>query len=131
MQFKTLIRPEHLNHNGHLFGGYMLLWVDEYAYIAALEEFPDARFVTRAMDTVSFTQSVSNGDVITFDINRVKTGHTSVTYSVDVTALGVPAGVRRDVFHTSVTFCNTDGNGNKALLPALKTQPSDDSPAKP
>ena len=66
MQFKTLIRPEHLNHNGHLFGGYMLLWVDEYAYIAAMEEFPDARFVTRAMDSVSFTQSVSNGDVNIF-----------------------------------------------------------------
>ena len=123
MQFKTLIRPEHLNHNGHLFGGYMLLWVDEYAYIAALEEFPDARFVTRAMDSVSFTESVSNGDVITFDINRLKMGHTSVTYSVDVTALGVPTGIRRDVFHTNVTFCNTDGKGNKALLPELKSQP--------
>jgi len=120
MQFKTLVRPEHLNHNGHLFGGYMLLWVDEYAYIAAMEDFPGARFVTRAMDSVSFTESVSNGDVITFDINRLKMGHTSVTYSVDVTALGVPTGIRRDVFHTNVTFCNTDGNGNKALLPDLK-----------
>ena len=120
MQFKTLVRPEHLNHNGHLFGGYMLLWVDEYAYIAAMEDFPGARFVTRAMDSVSFTESVSNGDVITFDINRLKMGHTSVTYSVDVTALGVPTGIRRDVFHTNVTFCNTDGNDNKALLPDLK-----------
>ena len=91
--------------------------MDEYAYIAAMEDFPGARFVTRAMDSVSFTQSVSNGDVITFDINRQKTGHTSVTYSVDVTALGVPTGIRRDVFHTNVTFCNTDGNGNKASLP--------------
>ncbi|MBP5673573.1 MAG: hypothetical protein J6X49_14395 [Victivallales bacterium] len=122
MQFKTLIRPEHLNHNGHLFGGYMLLWVDEYAYIADMEDYPGARFVTRAMDSVSFTESVSNGDVITFEINRLKTGHTSVTYSVDVTALGVPTGIRRDVFHTNVTFCNTDGNGSKALLPTLKQQ---------
>src|SRR5574344_538715 len=48
MQFNTLVRSEHLNHNGKLFGGYMLLWVDEYAYIAAITEYPGARFVTRA-----------------------------------------------------------------------------------
>ena len=30
MQFKTLVRQEHLNQYGNLFGGYMLLWVDEF-----------------------------------------------------------------------------------------------------
>ena len=118
MQFKTLVRPEHLNHNGCLFGGYMLLWVDEFAYIAALEEFPDGRFVTRAIEAASFTQSVINGDVLTFDVTRVKTGTTSVTYSVDVTAMEVPSGDRHNVFRTNVTMCNTDGYGNKAPLPA-------------
>jgi len=117
MQFKTLVRPEHLNHNGCLFGGYMLLWVDEFAYITALEEFPHGRFVTRAIETALFTQGVSNGEVLTFDVTRVKTGTTSVTYSVNVSALEVPSGETHNVFQTNVTMCNTDGYGHKAPLP--------------
>ena len=63
MQFKTLVRPEHLNQHGNLFGGYMLLWVDEFAYLAAIEDYPCVSFVTRAMEAVSFTQSVKLGSV--------------------------------------------------------------------
>lgn len=31
MENFTLVRPEHLNHHGYLFGGVLLKWVDEYA----------------------------------------------------------------------------------------------------
>lgn len=116
MQFHTLVRSEHLNHNGNLFGGYMLLWVDEYAYIAAITEYPGARFVTRAMDVVSFTQGVGLGAVLTFDVNSTKVGCTSVTYSVEVTATELPSGKQHKVFSTNVTMCNTDENGNKKEL---------------
>ncbi|NLG14501.1 MAG: acyl-CoA thioesterase [Lentisphaerae bacterium] len=118
MQFNTLVRSEHLNHNGKLFGGYMLLWVDEYAYIAAITEYPGARFVTRAMDTVSFTQGVGLGAVLTFEVKPSKVGNTSVTYSVDVTATELPSGNQHKVFSTCVTLCNTDENGNKKELPS-------------
>ena len=117
MLFKTLVRPEHLNHNGSLFGGYMLLWVDEYAYIAALEDYPGAVFVTRGMDAASFSQGVSDGAVLTFDVRRVSEGNTSVTYSVSVSSMDLPSPNRRIIFSTRVTMCNTDGHGNKAALP--------------
>ena len=116
MYFKTVVRPEHLNQHGCLFGGYMLLWVDEYVYIAALEDFPNAHFVTRAMEAVSFTKSVPNGAILTFDIRLSKKGKTSATYSVDVEAMAIPSGERLDVFHTHVTMCNVDEDGNKKLL---------------
>jgi competence protein ComEC len=35
MESYTVVRPEHLNHYGHLFGGCLLKWVDEIAWIAA------------------------------------------------------------------------------------------------
>jgi len=117
MQFKCLVRPEHLNHNGYLFGGYMLKWVDEYAYLAALEDYPSGHFVTRGMDAVSFEHSVDNGDVLTFDVVKVKTGHSSVTYAIHVSARAFPSGHSRDVFSTKVTMCNVDKQGHKALLP--------------
>lgn len=119
MQFSTLVRSEHLNHNGKLFGGYMLLWVDEYAYIAAIKEYPGAHFVTRALDTVSFTQGVGLGAVLTFDVKSSNVGCTSVTYSVEVTATELPSGSQHKVFSTRVTLCNTDENGNKKALPPI------------
>ena len=35
MESYKVVRPEHLNHFGHLFGGCLLKWVDEIAWIAA------------------------------------------------------------------------------------------------
>ena len=72
MLFKALVRPEHLNQHGKLFGGYMLRWVDEYAYIAALEDYPRARFVTRAIEAASFTRGVDCGALLTFDVTRLE-----------------------------------------------------------
>lgn len=50
MESYKLVLPEHLNHYGYLFGGYLLQWVDETAYIAATLDYPGSNFVTVAMD---------------------------------------------------------------------------------
>ena len=57
MRNHKLVLPEHLNHYGYLFGGYLLHWVDEYGYIAANLDFPGHRFVTIALDNVAFKKS--------------------------------------------------------------------------
>ena len=36
----AIVRQEHLNHYGFLFGGALLLWVDEYVWLAASLDFP-------------------------------------------------------------------------------------------
>jgi len=64
MQSTALVRTEHLNHYGRLFGGQLLRWVDEFAWIAATRDFPASRFVTRAMDKVEFRHQVKNGEII-------------------------------------------------------------------
>jgi len=117
MQFKTIVRSEHLNHHGVLFGGYLLLWVDEFAYIAALEDFPGVRFVTRGMEAASFTQSVQNGAILTFDVTQKKKGRTSVTYGIDIAARNVDSLECRPVFQTQITFCAVDEEGRKTALP--------------
>ena len=95
----------------------MRLWVDEYAFIAATEEFPSARFVTRAMEAAAFEESVSDGSILTFQLERVHAGTTSVTYLVTVIATEVPGGTRRQVFQTKVTMCNVGPDGRKRPLP--------------
>ena len=119
MQFKTLVRPEHLNQHGNLFGGYMLLWVDEFAYLAAIEDYPCVRFVTRAMEAASFTQSVKLGAVLTFNVIRKRIGNTSVTYDVNVSARDISAHEPYQAFHTSVTLCAVTEDGQKCPLPKL------------
>ena len=117
MQFRTLVRQEHLNQHGNLFGGYMLLWVDEFAYLAAIEDYPCVSFVTRAMEAASFTQSVKLGAVLTFTVTRKKTGNTSVTYDVNVTARDISSCESYQAFHTSVTLCAITKDGQKTPLP--------------
>jgi acyl-CoA hydrolase len=117
MDFYTLVRPEHLNHYGYLFGGSMLKWVDEYAYIAALREFPSCRLVTRAMDAASFTQSVNNGALLRFRVSRTRLGRTSATYRVKVVARDFQAADVYPVFEISVTMVSITQDGRKSPLP--------------
>ena len=49
MENYIIVRPEHLNQHGHLFGGQMLRWIDEFCWIAAAIDFPTKKLVTRAM----------------------------------------------------------------------------------
>ena len=117
MQFKALVRPEHLNQHGSLFGGYMLLWVDEYAYIAALEDHPRGRFVTRGMEAAEFSRRVECGALLTFDVTRIRSGYSSVTYQVEVRARNIADTYETPVFRTCVTLCAVDEDGNKTALP--------------
>jgi len=114
-----LVMPEHLNHFGYLFGGNMLQWIDEIAWIAVNLEFPGMRFVTIAMDNVVFRESVREGAILKFVTERTKLGRTSVQYGVkvfDVAAKGESS--TREVFHISVTLVRLDENGHKTpILP--------------
>jgi acyl-CoA hydrolase len=113
--YKLVLRGD-LNQNGYLFGGKLLKWVDEYAWIAASLEHPDCNFVTIALDNVVFKKSIGEGSILKFEINPEKTGKTSICYRVNVFC-------RRDcqekltaVFSTHVTFVNIDTNGEKAPI---------------
>jgi len=111
-----LVLPEHLNHYGYLFGGYLLHWVDENAYIAANLDFPGRRFVTVALDNVVFRKSIRMGSVLKFDIERTRKGETSATYSVRVLCDSIEAVREELVFDTNITFVNIDEEGRKAPI---------------
>lgn len=120
METLQQVRPEHLNHYGFLFGGYMLMWVDEAAWIAASLERPDCHFVTVGMEKVEFHHKVQEGSILKFVVEEVKVGRTSVTYQVDVACLQTAghAGSSEPVFSNQVTMVRVDGDGNKIPLPS-------------
>jgi len=114
-QYK-LVLPEHLNHYGYLFGGNMLKWVDEYAWIAASLDYPGCEFVTIGMDAAEFRRGVHKGAILRFEIEKTREGTTSVVYAVKVFADNIETGVEEQVFSTQVTFVCLDSDGNKRRL---------------
>ena len=115
MEQHKLVLPEHLNHYGFLFGGYLLKWVDEVAWIAASLDYPDFRFVTVAMDRVEFRHSVHLGTILNFSTEKTRVGNTSVSYAVEVWQ-GADDAVRQSVFATTVAFVRIGPGGEKQPL---------------
>ena len=113
MESYTVVRPEHLNHYGHLFGGCLLKWVDEIDWIAASRNNPGCRFVTVGMDRVEFHRGVHQGAVLRFDAGESCRGRSSVTYAVQVFADDIETGAEEPIFSTCITFVRLDEAGRK------------------
>lgn len=116
MENHKLVLPSNLNQYGYLFGGDLLKWVDEYAWIAATLDYPDCNFVTMGMDKVEFRKSVTGGTILTFIVEQSGEGNSSVQYLVHVYRSN--RGLKNDLmFSTTVTFVRIDQNGKKTPLP--------------
>ncbi|MGI9516919.1 MAG: acyl-CoA thioesterase [Pirellulaceae bacterium] len=111
-----LVLPEFLNQYGFLFGGYLLKWVDEYAWIAATLDFPACNFVTIAMDKVEFRRTVRQGVILQFEAFRERTGRTSADYRVVVEDASAPRDSAEPIFSTLVTLVRVDADGCKLQL---------------
>jgi len=113
----TIVRKEHLNHYGYLFGGTLLSWVDEFAWIFASLDFPGCSLVTVGMDKVCFSERILSGSILRFNIRPARQGTSSISYSVAVYADAPGATDEREVFSTKVTFVRIDAEGRKMPLP--------------
>lgn len=107
-----LVRPQDLNHAGTLFGGTMMSWADELAYIAATLSHPGTTFVTRVFHEFNFKRGARQGDILALAAEVVKVGRTSVT--VEVKALDATTGVT--LFETIAVMVNVI-DGKAAPIP--------------
>ena len=112
-----LVMPGDLNHYGFLFGGKMLMWVDEFAWMAVSGDYPGCNFVTVGMSEVTFHKSVHPKSVLRFDTNRMRVGRTSVTYHVEVSSRHIESSEETNVFTTDITFVRVDKDGSKLPIP--------------
>ncbi len=115
MEHRKLVLPEFLNDQGFLFGGYLLKWVDESAYITASLEYPGNRLVTVSLDEVNFKHPIQPGEMLCFDVQLVRRGNTSVTYNVDVIGEKL-SGTTAPLFVTKITFVNVADSGQPVPL---------------
>ncbi len=116
MKSYKLVMPEHLNQFGHIFGGNLLKWADEYAWIAASLDYPKCKLVTVGMDEVSFKANVKEGLILEFELEKVNVGTTSVQYHVVVYS-NLREDEKKLIFETNITLVNLDENDRKKKLP--------------
>ncbi len=82
---RVLMMPRDTNAAGTIFGGVILSYIDQAGAEEAL--FQGARRVlTVAMKEVTFVEPVFVGDLVSFYTSLVRTGRTSITVRVTVTA---------------------------------------------
>ncbi len=116
MDHHKLVLPEYLNPNGYLFGGYLLKWIDEFAYITANLEYPGNRFVTIGLDNVVFRNRIQKGEILRFVVTPGRVGTTSVGYEVQVFGEQESEASDHVLFETNITFVNIDDGGTKQRL---------------
>jgi len=116
MNHRKLVQPEHMNEQGALFGGYLLKWVDEYAYMTTSLEHPGNRFVTIGLDNVEFRHPIALGEILRFTVTQGRKGSTSVCYRVEVFGEKEARSDKTALFTTQITFVNLDESGGKAPI---------------
>lgn len=115
MKHTKIVLPEFMNDQGYLFGGYLLKWVDEFAYVTVSLDYPKNRFVTVALDSVVFKHAIECGQVLVFDVTETHMGKSSVKYAVNVYD-GKQGDNSKILFSTNITFVNVTEDGVNAAI---------------
>jgi acyl-CoA hydrolase len=122
VEHRKLVLPEFLNDQGYLFGGNLLKWVDESAYITASLDFPGNRLVTVSLSEVNFKNPIQPGELLCFDVQLVRRGNTSATYTIEVIGEKL-AGTKAPLFVTKITFVNVAADGQPVPLSGCGKNP--------
>ena len=110
-QHFCVVRQEHLNHYGSLFGGHLLRIIDEIAFVACVRTFPGHNFVTRALNNVEFLAPAKLGDILEAKAGLQKVGTTSCQVAVQVTICDSQGNGRLISFDGVVVLVSVDGKG--------------------
>jgi len=117
MQTYKLVMPGDLNHYGFLFGGNLLKWVDEIAWIAVTLHYPGMNFVTVAIDDVQFKKSIRQGSILRFESRLKQEGNTSARFQVEVFRNSPQETENQEVvFSTIVTMVRVNIKGDKVPI---------------
>ncbi len=113
MKHYKLVLPEFMNEQKALFGGYLLKWIDEFAYVTVSLDYPDNKFVTISLDNVVFRKPIKVGYILCFVITQSKLGASSIEYTVDVYNAKGSKENKDLLFETKIVFVNVNENGKK------------------
>ncbi len=107
---RVLMMPRDTNVHNTIFGGVILSHIDQAGAIGARRN-GCRRVVSVAMDKVEFHEPVHVGDLVSYYVELVRKGRTSITMRVCVEAVRHEGGETVPVTSANVTFVNIDAAG--------------------
>lgn len=113
-----LVRPQHTNAHGTLFGGEVMAWVDIVAATCAMRHCKK-QVVTASMDAMHFLAPIRMGWIVCLDASVNFTARTSAEIGVRVTAFHPITGERNHTASAYLTFVALDSNGKPSSIPPI------------
>lgn len=112
-----MVRPNHLNAAGRLFGGILMQWLDEVAGLVA-KRHTRSNVITASVDNLRFIKGAYQKDVIVIIGKVTYVGNTSMEVRVDTYVENVD-GMRRPINRAYFTMVALDENDKPRKAPHL------------
>jgi acyl-CoA thioesterase YciA len=114
---RVMPMPADANQNGDIFGGWIMAQVDIAGGTLA-GRLARGRIATVAVNSFLFKQPVHIGDLLSFYVDLVKIGNTSITVNVEVYAERGPSDLKVvKVTEATLTYVAIDPNGRPRPVP--------------
>ena len=113
---KTVAMPSDTNPNGDIFGGWLLSQMDVAGGILA-KKIAKGRVATVAIQGMKFLLPVKVGDTVTCYGSILKTGNSSISINLRVTAQGLESIQPQDVTNGTFIYVAIDLDGKPRQLP--------------
>ncbi len=109
-----IIMPGMLNDRGILFGGQLLSWMDEAAYITVLR-YLKRPVVTYSADKIRFLHPVKNGEIVKIYCKVSKASSIRVQVLVEVFSEKLTGGLPEKVAQACFYLCPVNENNKPAI----------------
>lgn len=113
---QTLAMPADTNANGDIFGGWLVSHMDLAAGVLA-KKISRGRVTTVAINSMTFLKPVHVGDVVSFHVDLVKLGKTSMTIAVEAWTERLATGNKLRVTEGIFVFVAIDDQGQPRQVP--------------
>lgn len=120
-----LVRPQHTNALGTVFGGEVVSWVDIAAATCAMRHCGKA-VVTASIDAMAFLTPIHVGWVACLDASVNFTATSSCEVGVKVTAFNPVTGERHHTATAFLTFVALDSFGRPTPIPPVVPENAED-----
>ena len=112
-----IIRAQHINGFGRLFGGYLMQWIDEISGIVSRRH-SGCQVTTAAIDNLNFKAGAYQNDMVVLVGKMTYVGKTSMEVRID-TFVEDNQGIRKIINHAYVVMVAIDEDGNALEVPEL------------
>ena len=113
-----MIRPQHTNARGTVFGGEVMAWVDTVAATCAMRHSGKA-VVTASIDSLHFLAPIPLGWVACLDASVNYASRTSCEVGVKVTAYNPITSEKHHTASAYLTFVALDSHGRPSPIPPV------------